>query len=65
MRAATAGARGGRSVPLPHAWRRSGERCALGNRNAWKHGEYKAERKAELRNLRALLHELRADAASL
>jgi hypothetical protein len=31
-----------------------------GNRNAWQHGEYSAERKAELRTVRALLVKLRA-----
>ena len=34
----------------------------LRNRNAWRHGEYSSERKAELRALRALLCELRGDA---
>ena len=37
----------------------------VGNRNAWQHGEYSAERKAELRLLRTLLSELRADAKRL
>jgi hypothetical protein len=32
-----------------------------GNRNAWKHGEFSAEAKAQRRTVRALLQRLRAN----
>jgi hypothetical protein len=40
----------------------AGSGAPTANRNAWRHGEYSAERKGELRALRAILAKLRANA---
>lgn len=76
MTAPRCGARTRRGTPCQAPCVRGRRRCRMhggaagsgapvGNRNAWKHGEYSAERKAELRTLRTRLADLRAEAKRL